>query len=146
MPPNSNAGWAYKKEAMPLDASALVDGLLEKQRLVSLLAVDPYGNPAIYQLLSPEAEIFPRVIVLEDDREYTRFADDIPLEERVRFRLDIYARENILHPVNSALHEAMRSLGFRRAGQAEDGYLPEMDIYVKSTVYEIHELLPVPWE
>jgi hypothetical protein len=131
---------------MPLDASTLVSKLLENQRLVSLLAVDPYGNPAIYQLLSPEAEIFPRLIVLEDDREYTRFADDVPLEERIRFRLDIYARENILHQVNSALHGAMRQLGFRRAGQVEDGYLPDLDIYVKSASYEIHELLPTMWE
>jgi len=131
---------------MPLDASTLVGKLLENQRLVSLLAVDPYGNPAIYQLLSPEAEIFPRLIVLEDDREYTRFADDVPLEERIRFRLDIYARENILHPLNSVLHEAMRLLSFKRAGQVEDGYIPDLDVYVKSTAYEIHELLPTPWD
>ncbi len=131
---------------MPLDASTLVSGLLENQRLASLLAVDPYGNQAIYQLLSPEAEVFPRIIVLEDDREYTRFADDVPLEERIRFRLDIYARENILYPVNSALHEAMRQLGFKRAGQVEDGYLPDLDVYVKSTSYEIYEPLPTPWD
>ncbi len=131
---------------MPLDASTLVSGLLENQRLVSLLAVDPYGNPAIYQLLSPEADVFPRIIVLEDDREYTRFADDVPLEERIKFRLDIYARENILYPVNSALHEAMRQLSFKRAGQVEDGYLPDLDVYVKSTVYEIFEPLPTPWD
>ena len=131
---------------MPLDASILVSKLLENQRLVSLLAVDPYGNTAIYQLLSPEAEVFPRLIVLEDDREYTRFADDIPLEERVRFRLDIYARENILHPINNALHDAMRQLCFKRDGQVEDGYLPELDVYVKSTAYEILVLLPTPWD
>ena len=131
---------------MPLDASTLVSGLLENQRLVSLLAIDPYGNPAIYQLLSPEADLFPRIIVLEDDREYTRFADDVPLEERIRFRLDIYSRENILHPVNSSLHEAMRQMGFKRAGQVEDGYLPDLDVYVKSTSYEIYEPLPTPWD
>jgi hypothetical protein len=131
---------------LPLDASTLVSKLLDNQRLVSLLAVDPYGNPAIYQLLSPEAEIFPRLIVLEDDREYTRFADDVPLEERIRFRLDIYARENILYPLNSALHEAIRLLGFKRAGQVEDGYIPDLDVYVKSTAYEIHEPLLTPWD
>ena len=131
---------------MPLDASILVGKLLENQRLVSLLAVDPYGNPAIYQLLSPEADVFPRLIVLEDDREYTRFADDVPLEERIRFRLDIYARENILYPINSALHDAIRQLGFKRDGQVEDGYLPDLDVYVKSTTYEITELLPTPWD
>ena len=68
---------------MPLDASTLVSRLLENQRLSSLLAVDPYGNQAIYQILSPEADVFPRIIVLEDDREYTRYADDVPLEERM---------------------------------------------------------------
>ncbi len=131
---------------MPLDASILVGKLLGNQRLVFLLAVDPYGNPAIYQLLSPEADVFPRLIVLEDDREYTRFADDVPLDERIRFRLDIYARENILYPINSALHDAMRNLGFKRDSQVEDGYLPELDVYVKSTSYEITELLPTTWD
>jgi len=111
-----------------------------------LLATDPYGNPALYQILSPEAEVFPRVALFENDREYTRYADDTPIEERVEFRIDLYARENILHTLNTALHEAMRQLGFRRAGQAEDGYIDTMDIYVKSVTYEINEQLPLPWE
>lgn len=90
--------------------------------------------------------MFPRVAVFENGREYTTFADDAPIEERIEFRIDLYARENILHTLNTALHEAMRQLGFRRAAQAEDGYIEDMDIYVKSTTYEIHELLPLPWE
>ena len=129
-----------------MDASTLIDELLKNERLVSLLAVDPYGNPALYQILSPEAEVFPRIAIFENDREYTLFADDIPIEERVEFRVDMFARENILHPLNSALHEAMRALGFRRAAQAEDGYIEDMDIYIKTARYEAHELLPLPWD
>ena len=129
-----------------MNASDLIDELLQSEPLVALLAVDPYGNPAIYQILSPEAETFPRIAVFEDDREYTRFADDTPIEESVRFRIDLYARENILVPLNSALHEAMRALGFRRAGQAEDGYIEEIGVYVKSVTYEIREQLPFPWD
>ena len=110
-----------------------------------MLATDPLGNPALYQILSPEAEVFPRIALSENDREYTRFADDTPIEERVEFRIDMYARENILHTINSALHEAMRQLGFRRAGQIEDGYIDDMDIYVKSATYEIIVQLPFPW-
>lgn len=110
------------------------------------MAVGPDGQPAIYQILSPEAEIFPRIAVFEYDREYTLFADDMPIEELVRFRIDIYARENVLYPLNSALHEAMRSLGFRRAAQNEDGYIDSVDVFIKSTTYEIHEQLPLPWE
>ncbi len=120
-----------------LNASALVDELLQSERLVSLLSVGPDGQPAIYQILSPEAEVFPRIAVFEDDREYTRFADDLPMEELIRFRVDIYARENVLHPLNSVLHEAMRGLGFRRAAQTEDGYIDSADVFVKSTTYEI---------
>ena len=67
-----------------MDASTLVDELLESEELTALLATDPYGNPAIYQILSPEAEVFPRLAVFEADREYTRFADDQPLEEEIR--------------------------------------------------------------
>ena len=63
----------------PLDASTLIDELLQHGRLVSLLAVDPYGNPALYQILSPEAEVFPRIAIFENDREYTAFADDFPM-------------------------------------------------------------------
>lgn len=129
-----------------LDASTLIDTLLENQRLVSLLATDPYGNPALYQILSPESEVFPRIAVFENDREYTRFADDTPIEERIEFRVDMYARENILAPLNSALHEAMRQAGFRRAAQVQDDYIPEIDIYVKSVSYETIEQLPFPWE
>ena len=55
-----------------MDASTLVDELLESDELTALLATDPYGNPAIYQILSPEAEVFPRLAVFESDREYTR--------------------------------------------------------------------------
>jgi hypothetical protein len=102
-----------------MNASALIDALLRSERLVAHLAVDPYGTPAIYQILSPDAETFPRAAVFEDDREYTRFADDVPLEERVRFRIDLYARES---------------------------YLDEAGVYVKSATYEILEQLPLPWE
>ncbi len=111
-----------------------------------MLATDPYGNPALYQILSPEAEVFPRAALFENDRAYTRYADDVPTCERVEFRIDLYARENILYTLNTALHEAMRGLGFRRVGQVEDGYIGEMDIFVKSVTYEINEQLPLPWE
>ena len=125
-----------------MDASSLVNELLKDERLVSRLAVGPDNKPAIYQILSPEAELFPRIAVFEDDREYTLFADDMPIEELVRFRIDLYARENVLYPLNAILHEAMRRLGFRRSAQAEDGYIDEVDVYAKSTTYEIRELLP----
>ena len=127
-----------------MNASSLVNELLKDERLVSLLAVGPDNAPAIYQILSPEAELFPRIAVFEDDREYTLFADDMPIEELVRFRIDLYARENVLYTLNAILHEAMRRLGFRRSAQAEDGYIDEVDVYAKSTTYEIRELLPLP--
>ena len=95
-----------------MDASTLVDELLASEELTALLATDPYGNPAIYQILSPEAEVFPRLAVFESDREYTRFADDQPLEEEITFRIDIYARENLLYPINAALHNAMRRVSY----------------------------------
>ena len=129
-----------------MDASALVDELLESDELTALLATDPYGNPAIYQILSPEAEVFPRLAVFESDREYTRFADDQPLEEEITFRIDIYARENLLYPINAALHKTMRRNGYQRYGQVQDDYLQDMDIYVKSATYTIKEQLPFPWE
>ena len=127
-----------------MNASDLIDLLLDNERFVSLLATDPLGNPALYQILSPEAEVFPRIALFENDREYTRFADDTPIEERVEFRVDMYARENILHTINSALHEAMRQLGLRRAGQVEDGYLEDLDVFVKSATYETKVQLPFP--
>ena len=128
-----------------MNASELVDRLLEHGRLVSLLATDASGTPAIYQILSPEAEVFPRLAVYEADRVDTLFADDTPLQQLVTFRVDLYARENILFPLNAALHDAMRSIGCRRMANVQDDYLPDMDIYVKSTTYEIDVQLPVPW-
>ena len=129
-----------------MDCSTLVDELLTCEELTSLLATDPYDQKAIYQILSPEAEVFPRIALFEQDREYTRFADDEPIEEEVTFRIDIYAKENVLYPLNSALHKAMRNLGFRRAAQVQDDYLSDLDIYVKSVTYSIKEQLPYPWE
>ena len=130
----------------PLDASTLVDNLLESVDLTALLVTDPYGHPAVYQILAPEAEVFPRLAVFESGREYTRFADDLPLEEAVTFRIDLYARENVLFSINTALHAAMRQLGFRRDAQVQDDYLPEIDIYVKSVTYTIKVSLPFPWQ
>ena len=130
----------------PLDASTLVDNLLACTELAALLATDPYGHPAIYQILAPEAEVFPRLAVFESGREYTRFADDLPLEEAVTFRIDLYARENTLYQINYALHNTMRLLGFRRDAQVQDDYLPEIDIYVKSVTYTIKVPLPFPWQ
>ena len=114
-----------------MDASTLVDELLASEELTAL---------------SPEAEVFPRLAVFEADREYTRFADDQPLEEEITFRIDIYARENLLYPINAALHSAMRRNGYQRYGQVQDDYLQDMDIYVKSATYTIKEQLPFPWE
>ena len=71
---------------------------------------------------------------------------DLPLEEAVTFRIDLYARENVLYQVNTALHNAMRLLGFRRDAQVQDDYLPEIDIYVKSVTYTIKVPLPFPWQ
>ena len=95
---------------------------------------------------TPEAEVFPRLAVFESDREYTRFADDQPLEEEITFRIDIYARENLLYPINAALHSTVRRNGYQRYGQVQDDYLQDMDIYVKSATYTIKDQLPFPWE
>ena len=119
---------------------------MESVELTTLLAIDLYGHPAIYQILAPEADVFPRLAVFESGREYTRFADDLPLEEAVTFRIDLYARENVLYQVNTALHNVMRQLGFRRDAQVQDDYLPEIDIYVKSVTYTIKVPLPFPWQ
>ncbi|MBQ9324713.1 MAG: hypothetical protein IJ246_02970, partial [Clostridia bacterium] len=66
--------------------------------------------------------------------------------EEITFRIDIYARENLLYPINAALHRTMRQNGYQRYGQVQDDYLPDLDIYVKSTTYTIKEQLPFPWE
>lgn len=129
-----------------MNASELVEKLLANGQLISLLASDPYGNPAIYQILSPEAEVFPRLALFEAMREYTLFADDIPIEERVQFRVDIYARDNVLYPINAALHAALRAEGLHRVSEVQDAYIEEVDVYVKSTTYEITVLLPTPWD
>ena len=67
-------------------------------------------------------------------------------DEEITFRIDIYARENLLYPINAALHKTMRRNGYQRYGQVQDDYLQDMDIYVKSATYTIKEQLPFPWE
>jgi len=122
-----------------MDCNELVDGLLQNEALVSLFPTDATGHPAIYQILSPQAELFPRVAVFETTRAYTAWADDAPIQERSEYRLDLYARENALREINSALHAALRGLGFRRLSQVQDDYLPDEAIYVKSVSYEYYD-------
>ena len=74
-----------------MDCSQLVDGLLQNGALVSLFPTDATGHPAIYQILSPQAELVPRVAVFETTRAYTAWADDAPIRERSEYRLDLYA-------------------------------------------------------
>ena len=124
-----------------MDCSELVDLLLADERLTALLPSDPTGHKAIYQILSPQAELFPRLAVFEAAREYTAWADDAPTQERTAFRIDIYARENVLRSVNAALHRYLSDNGFRRLSQAADDYLPDEAIYVKSVNYEHYESL-----
>lgn len=122
-----------------MDCSELVDGLLQNAELVSLFPTDPTGHPAIYQMLSPQAELFPRVAVFETTRNYSAWADDAPIQERSEYRLDIYARENVLRMINGVLNAALRELGFRRLSQVQDDYLPDEGIYVKSVSYEYYD-------
>jgi hypothetical protein len=124
-----------------MDCSALVDLLLADGRLTALFPSDPTGHKAIYQILSPQAELFPRLAIFEAGRDYTAWADDAPIEERTAFRIDIYARENVLRGVNAALHRCLSENGFRRLSQATDDYLPDEAIYVKSVNYEYYESL-----
>jgi len=122
-----------------MDCSQLVDGLLQSEALVSLFPTDTTGHPAIYQMLSPQAELFPRVAVFETTRAYTAWADDAPIRERSEYRLDLYARENVLREMSAALHATLRGLGFRRLSQVQDDYLPDEGIYVKSVSYEYYD-------
>ena len=124
-----------------MDCSTLVDLLLANGSLTALLPADPTGHKAVYQILSPLAELFPRLAVFETGREYTAWADDAPTLERTAYRIDIYARENVLRGVNAALHRCLSENGFRRLAQATDDYLPDEAIYVKSVHYEHYESL-----
>lgn len=124
-----------------MDCSALVDLLLVDGRLTALLPTDPTGHKAVYQILSPQAELFPRLAIFEAAREYTAWADDAPTLERTAYRIDIYARENALRDVTAALHRCLSENGFRRLSQAADDYLPDEAIYVKSVNYEHYESL-----
>ena len=117
------------------------DLLLADGHLTALLPSDPTGHKAIYQILSPQAELFPRLAIFEAAREYTAWADDAPTLERTAYRIDIYARENVLRGVNAALHKCLSSHDFRRLAQTADDYLPDETIYVKSVHYEHYESL-----
>ena len=103
--------------------------------------VDSAGGPYIGDPLQGRQDV---VTALRDQT--ARFADDQPLEEEITFRIDIYARENLLYPINAALHKTMRRNGYQRYGQVQDDYLQDMDIYVKSATYTIKEQLPFSWE
>lgn len=127
-----------------MDCAGIVDRLLTNERLVSLLPKDQTGHPAVYQIIAPESELFPRIAVFESERQYTRFVDDLPFEERTAFRVDIYARENVLREIAALLLSVLTVDGFRRYATIQDDYLPDQGVYVKSVTYEYFEELPVP--
>ena len=124
-----------------MDCSTLVDILATDNALVSMLPNDQTGHVAIYQILSPQAELFPRLSVFETGRKHTAWADDAPTLEHTAYRIDIYARENVLRGVNAALHHCLNGNGFHRLAQIADDYLPDEAIYVKSVHYEYDESL-----
>lgn len=119
-----------------MNCSILVDRLLENEQLVSFFPLDQTGHPAIYQILSPEAELFPRLAIFEVNREFFGFADDKPTGEQTEFRFDIYARDNSLYAIQTALHKALTAIGLERLSQVQDDYLPEQQIFVKSVFYD----------
>lgn len=115
-----------------MDADTLVGLLSASPELTGLLAEYPAKTPAIYQIVSPEEEVFPRLAVYEDDRTYTNFWDDEPHSETVRFQIDIFAQENRLHEINTTLAKVLRTNGFDRDSQAQDDYVEDLDVYIKS--------------
>ena len=69
-----------------MNASKLVERLKTYQSLTSLLGKDPGGEPAIYQILASQPSVWPRLEVFEENRRWTRFVDDEPAQETIRFR------------------------------------------------------------
>lgn len=119
-----------------MNCSDLVDILSADEQLAGLLAKTAQG-PAIFQILSPEWDIYPRLAVTEINRKYTMFADDAPIEERVDFGIDIFARENVLYAIQDRINTILRRHRFIRDDQVKDDYLPEIDIFVKTVRYSI---------
>ena len=70
------------------------------------------------------------------NREFFGFADDKPTGEQAEFRFDIYARDNSLYAIQTALHKALTAIGLERLSQVQDDYLPEQQIFVKSVFYD----------
>lgn len=124
-----------------MDCSKLVDALLTHEELISMLAIDSTGTPAIYQIIASSGEVFPRIAVFEVDRFFSAYADDVPLEERTQYRLDIFARENVLRELTAALHYTIIVEGFTRITHTPDNYLPDLDIMTKSLICEYTEAL-----
>lgn len=120
-----------------MNASKLVERLKTYQSLTSLLGKDPGGEPAIYQILASQSSVWPRLEVFEENRRWTRFVDDEPAQETIRFRVDVYAKEQFLRPLDAEIWKAMALEGFRRASdEADDYWTDQGGIFGKSVSYE----------
>lgn len=127
-----------------MDAAELVRRLSQHEALTALLSRDPHnGEAAIYQIQASEPDALPRLAIFESDRQYTRYADDFPIEERVQYTIDLYAKKNILREMNAALHAAMRQEGFQRTDEGSDEYLPDEKLYAKTVAYAVTLELPM---
>ena len=126
-----------------MNAKDVVDVLAANPHLVDALVRGPDGEPAIYQIIAPEGNVLPRIAVIEHSREFSRFADDQPREETVRFRMEIYSREDVLNDVSYKLHRALMTAGFVRVESLPDEYLEDIDVFAKTAIFETYVQIPL---
>ena len=126
-----------------MNAGNVVDILALDAGLVKLLATGADNEPAIYQIIAPEGEPLPRIAILEHSRDFSRWADDQPIEETVRFRIEIYSREDVLNEVTRELHGVLRVNGFVRVESMPDEYLEDVDVFAKGAIFETYIDIPM---
>lgn len=114
----------------------LVDALRDDTAVVALLVRDRNGNPAVYQVLAPEEELYPRACVFETSREHDMWSDDIVVSETSSYRVDIWSREQNVQEISQAVRACLESNGFRvRIGM--ESFIQTRQLFYQTVTAEI---------
>lgn len=114
----------------------ILNALKQNTSLVELLGTYK-GLPAIFNLNSPDDEIYPRITFFELNNVDQDYADNQPINSLIRFQIDIWSKGNPINLANE-INKTMESLGFVRTFTT-DLYESDLKVYHKPIRFKIYK-------
>lgn len=113
---------------------AIVSALLGNPALISMLGKDSANRAAIYQQVSPDAMVFPRITFFELSNVDDTYMDDDVFSSEISVQIDIWSKGSI-SDIAVEVDNTMRSMGWKRFG-SQDFFESDTLIFHKALRYE----------